>query len=206
MAPSAPTVAPLPTTVQRRLSPAQSVTRSRLLEAALALASEGGYEAVSLRDVARRAELSTATAYQHFSSPDELLVSLLEALEQRSRATAERLAAGEGAPAERAGRLLHGVLDEVARLPRLYQAMMTAWIASQTAADASPLPWHGWQESWIARTLGPSGLEGVVATLQQLLLGAIVAIITGEDPDRVHRTLDFALGALLADPEAAPDA
>jgi len=118
MADSAPTLAPMSTTVQRRLSPAQSATRSRLLEAAQELASEGGYDAVSLRDVARRAELSTATAYQHFGSPDELLVSLLEALEQRSRASAERLAAGAGEPAERVGRLLHSVLDEVARQPR----------------------------------------------------------------------------------------
>jgi AcrR family transcriptional regulator len=194
----APHTPPAPTTVRRRLSSAQSATRSRLLDAAQELASAGGYEAVTLRDVARGAELSTATAYLHFGSPDELLVSLLEALERRSQESAERLAAGPGTPAEHLGRLLHAVLDEVAEHPRLYQATITAWIASHPGAGESPLAWHAWQDSWIARALGPGNPEGVVDTLDQLLLGSIVAIITGEAPDRVHRTIDFVLDALLA--------
>ena len=40
--------------------------RQRLIEAAVGLAAEGGYEAVQMRDVAARAEVALGTLYRHY--------------------------------------------------------------------------------------------------------------------------------------------
>src|SRR6185503_20502681 len=51
--------------------------RRRLVESAVALAEEGGYDAVQMRDVAARAEVALGTLYRHFSSKDQLLLAAL---------------------------------------------------------------------------------------------------------------------------------
>ncbi|RMH68804.1 MAG: TetR/AcrR family transcriptional regulator, partial [Actinomyces sp.] len=50
-------------------------TRARIIETAMRLALEGGYEAVQMREVAERAEVSLATIYRHFPGKDVVLVA-----------------------------------------------------------------------------------------------------------------------------------
>lgn len=58
------------------LTAKQSERRLRVLEAAMALADEGGYEAVQMRDVAARADVALGTLYRYFSSKDQLLAAV----------------------------------------------------------------------------------------------------------------------------------
>ena len=44
--------------------------KERLIAAATALAAEGGYDAVQMRDVAARAEVALGTLYRHYASKD----------------------------------------------------------------------------------------------------------------------------------------
>ncbi len=60
-----------------KLTPKQEARRQRVIEAAAKLASEGGYEAVQMRDVATRADVALGTVYRYFSSKDQLLVECL---------------------------------------------------------------------------------------------------------------------------------
>jgi len=62
---------------RRHLSPRQAELVDRLIEAAADEARECGYEGVSVRSAARRAELAPATAYTYFSSKDHLLAEVL---------------------------------------------------------------------------------------------------------------------------------
>jgi AcrR family transcriptional regulator len=75
----------------------------RIVETAIELAEEGGFEAVRLRDVAAHAGVALGTLYRRFRSKEDLLVAALEletrALEERVRVrppkgadAAERLA------------------------------------------------------------------------------------------------------------------
>jgi AcrR family transcriptional regulator len=79
-------------------------TRDRILETALRLFVEKGYEATTMRDIAAAAETSLGLAYRYFASKDELVLALYQ-------------------------RLLEQMEDEVGRLPvvplaeRFYQAM-----------------------------------------------------------------------------------
>src|ERR1700689_3458910 len=56
-------------------SAAQRERRKRILDATLALASKGGYEAVQMRAVAERADVALGTLYRYFPSKIHLLVS-----------------------------------------------------------------------------------------------------------------------------------
>src|SRR5437016_12061785 len=59
---------------------AETIARKeRLIEAAVGLAAEGGYDAVQMRDVAARAEVALGTLYRHYSSKDQLLLAAMAA-------------------------------------------------------------------------------------------------------------------------------
>src|SRR5271169_5014823 len=58
-------------------SAAQRERRQRILDATLALASKGGYDAVQMRAVAERADVALGTLYRYFPSKIHLLVGAL---------------------------------------------------------------------------------------------------------------------------------
>src|SRR6476659_5437249 len=66
-------------------SAAQRERRKRILDATLALASKGGYDAVQMRTVAERADVALGTLYRYFRAKIHLLVSALtlEKLDRR---------------------------------------------------------------------------------------------------------------------------
>jgi AcrR family transcriptional regulator len=99
--------------------------RRRAIEATRALAAEGGYDSVQMRDVVRMSGLSSATIYRHFSSKDHLLAAThqdwIESLE-RSPAAKPR---GADA-AERVGAILGDTCKAMGRNPRLAEALIHA--------------------------------------------------------------------------------
>ena len=58
-------------------------TRSAILEAALAQASEGGFESLTIGSLAERAGLSKSGLFAHFGSREELQVAAIEAAAAR---------------------------------------------------------------------------------------------------------------------------
>src|SRR5713226_2548271 len=56
-------------------SAAQRERRKRILDATLALASKGGYDAVQMREVAERADVALGTLYRYFPSKIHLIVA-----------------------------------------------------------------------------------------------------------------------------------
>jgi AcrR family transcriptional regulator len=60
--------------------------RRGLIEAAIQLAEEGGAEAVSVREAARRAGVSPGAPFRHFESRDALMTAVAEEAQRRFRA------------------------------------------------------------------------------------------------------------------------
>ena len=60
-------------------SAAQRDRRRRILDATVALASKGGFDAVQMRAVAEQADVALGTLYRYFPSKIHLLVSALAA-------------------------------------------------------------------------------------------------------------------------------
>src|SRR6201746_2036727 len=82
-------------------SSAQRDRRKRILDATLALASKGGYEAVQMRAVAERADVALGTLYRYFPSKVHLLVSALGREFERIDAKTDRAALTGGTPYQR---------------------------------------------------------------------------------------------------------
>jgi AcrR family transcriptional regulator len=99
------------------------ITRRHLLDVALARFRKHGFEATTMRDIAKDAGLALGAAYYHFPSKDALLFAYyadnLAVMEQRAAAypAADTLRG-------RVGRLIHDKLDDVAPNRRLLAALV----------------------------------------------------------------------------------
>src|SRR3954465_6739269 len=61
----------------RSIPASQQARRERILDAAMELAAEGGYDAVQMREVAERADVALGTLYRYFPSKVHLLVAAM---------------------------------------------------------------------------------------------------------------------------------
>jgi AcrR family transcriptional regulator len=96
----------------RRLTPKAQRTRERILEAALVLFADRGYEATTMRDVAREAGASLGLAYRYFASKEEFALALYMRLAERSEEWARDGLVG-GTVAERFESAVLAKLDQV---------------------------------------------------------------------------------------------
>lgn len=111
--------------------------KQRLLSAATALAAEGGYDAVQMRDVAARAEVALGTLYRHYSSKDQLLLALLAHQASTLRERLDQRPPRGDAPADRVADVLRRATRALERQPRVTHAMVTAMsVSDDTAAPA----------------------------------------------------------------------
>ncbi|WP_345800380.1 TetR/AcrR family transcriptional regulator [Microbacterium sp. AZCO] len=89
--------------------------RSQILEVAVALFNEQGYDATSVADLAARLGLTKSALYHHFDSKEQLLA---EALDDALGALEEVLDQPDGSPAERLEAVLRGAVRVLSdRLP-----------------------------------------------------------------------------------------
>jgi AcrR family transcriptional regulator len=105
--------------------------RRALLAAALALAERGGPAAVSLREVARRAGVSTAAPYHHFPERGAVLAALAEEGYARllDALQAAREASRRRVPSARVTALAEAYLRFAAEQPTYYAIMFLPEIA-----------------------------------------------------------------------------
>ena len=108
--------------------------KQRLLSAATALAAEGGYDAVQMRDVAARAEVALGTLYRHYSSKDQLLLALLAHQASTLRERLDQRPPRGDAPADRVADVLRRATHALERQPRVTHAMVTAMSVSDDSA------------------------------------------------------------------------
>lgn len=71
--------------------PAKPSTRERILDVALDLFVEKGFDKSSLREIAERLGFSKAAIYYHFASKDDILMGLHQRLEEIGRRASEQL-------------------------------------------------------------------------------------------------------------------
>lgn len=193
--------------VQSVLSPARAATRDKLVQSAIALATEAGYDAVGLRQVAAHAGVSVPTVYQHVSSRDHLLVEALMALGARSTEGLRQRRPRGRTPAERLSSVFARILREAATKPLLYQAVYRAYVASAPVlAGADGLVGFGPEKArWIGETLRAGDVSGhsdeeidaAARILSALFLGTMIGVAAGRDVDEASAILTEATHRLL---------
>jgi TetR/AcrR family transcriptional regulator, cholesterol catabolism regulator len=117
----------------RRTRATETAARKRrLLDAAAQLASEGGYDAVQMRDVAARAEVALGTLYRHYSSKDQLLVAVMAQQAATLRERMDQRPARGTTAAERVADVLARATRALERHPSVTQAMLAAMSSPDT--------------------------------------------------------------------------
>src|ERR1700736_163113 len=110
--------------------------RKRILDATLALASRGGYDAVQMRTVAERADVALGTLYRYFPSKIHLLVSALTLEFERTQEKLDRRPIPGDTPYERMMYVLSRVTRTMQREPLLTEAMTRAFMFADPGAAA----------------------------------------------------------------------
>jgi AcrR family transcriptional regulator len=178
------------------------IRRQRIVEAAIDLGTEGGYEAVHMRVVAERAGVALATVYRYFESKDHLLsAAVSEWTSQLQKALTRYPARGE-TPVEQLVDVLRRASRALERRPQFAAALIRALhspdagvgvaaadVRHQISAISTP----------ILRHLPPADAEGIVAVIGHVWNSAIMGWANGRAPiSSIGDELENAARLLLA--------
>ena len=198
-------------TVKGRQATAQPVTqrerRERILDATVALASQGGYDAVQMRTVAEDADVALGTLYRYFPSKVHLLVSALARdLDDAERATRDQPPCGDTA-AERVTALLAGTTARMQEDPRLTEALTRAFMFADVTARDEIRTVSRLLVTMLVRAIRPGSAPddpptpddlAAAAVIRDVWLAAMVGWVTGRTTAAdVTRSLDTAVRLLL---------
>ncbi len=178
-----------------------------MIDAALALGREGGYEAVQMRDVAAGANVAMGTVYRYFSSKDHLLsAGLLQWVEMLDERLSEEPAVGS-TPAQRVVEVLNRSMRVMERQPKLAAALLTALTSSDPAAVECQHEVAELMESIITRAVGdphPDEMPARARVLGHVWHSCLIGWVNGWPVERVDSELAVAAGLLLALGEHVP--
>ena len=184
--------------------------QDRVLSVVIDMLASEGYDAVQLREVARRARSSLATIYKRYATRDELILAALECwmAENRYAALAEQTHQPDESLYAGLMRVLHTIFEPWERHP----GMLKAYFRARSAPGGQRLLRRGLD------AVVPSGMEvlaGVDESLVQDLENILSSLVYGLlgrfaadeiDITEILPTLDRAVLRLTSSYEkAAPD-
>ncbi|MGW1681226.1 cholesterol catabolism transcriptional regulator KstR [Saccharopolyspora sp. NPDC002376] len=117
-------------------STAQHERRKRIIDATIALATKGGYDAVQMRTVAEKADVALGTLYRYFPSKVHLLVTGLAREFERAQDKLDRTKIPGTTAYERVMFVLNRTTRSLQRNPQLTEAMTRAFMFADTSAAA----------------------------------------------------------------------
>jgi AcrR family transcriptional regulator len=166
------------------LTQSQLARQERMLEVATALATDGGFDAVQMRQVAVDADVALGTLYRYFPSKEHLLVSamLRQIGELAIRLTVKPPLGLE--PTERVCDVLRRANQSLARQPQFTLAVVRALASGdETVAPAVREVRTAMRSIIIAAIGDPTSPRDELAAevLEEVWLSALVSWISGVD-------------------------
>ncbi len=190
-------------------STAQRERRKRILDATVALAATGGFEAVQMRVVAERADVALGTLYRYFPSKIHLLVSALgRELERATRATEGWTIPG-ATPHERVMSVLDQWNQGLQRDPRLTEALTRALMFADASVARETHGVLAQVTRALTRAMADPGTAypdhvptedelAIAKVIGDVWLASLVQWVTGRsDAAEVRRSVDMAVELLL---------
>ena len=178
------------------------VRRQRIVEAAIDLGTEGGYEAVHMRIVAERAGVALATVYRYFESKDHLLSAAVSEWTSQLQARLDRTPARGETPVEQLVDVLRRASRGLERRPQFAAALIRALHSpdpSVAAAAADVRHQISAMATPILHSLPPEDVEGIVSVLGHVWNSAIMTWANGREPiSSIGDELENAARLLLA--------
>lgn len=99
-------------------------TRRGILDAVRGLVAEGGFAAVQMSEVGKKAGVATGTLYRYFSSKEALCRELFREVSAREMGVLADIASGEGPAGERLVKVLRTFAGRAVRARRLAYALL----------------------------------------------------------------------------------
>ena len=195
-------------TVEDLGSAAQRDRRKRILDATIALATQGGFDAVQMRAVAEQADVALGTLYRYFPSKIHLLVSALGRQFEETETTLGRKPIPGDTPADRVSFVLSRATRSMQKEPQLTEALTRAFMFADSTV-AGEIHVVGLRlTTMLSRALqGADYVEGaeptdpeiaVARVVSDVWLAALVSWVTGRSTaDEVADHLDTAVHLLL---------
>jgi TetR/AcrR family transcriptional regulator, cholesterol catabolism regulator len=182
---------------------AQRARRDRILQATLALASRGGYDAVQMREVAERSGVALGTLYRYFPSKVHLLVSAMASELETMRRRMQRRAIPGATRRERVAFVLERSTRNLQRDPNLTNAMVRAMMAADASMASEVATVRGLMNDLIIQALRADGSstpddEGYAGILQDVWFARQIAWLGGRiGTAEVWRDIEAALNLVL---------
>jgi TetR/AcrR family transcriptional regulator, cholesterol catabolism regulator len=185
----------------RPLTRAQQARRQRVIDAAMSLGLDGGYDAVQMRDVAARADVAMGTVYRYFTSKDHLLAATLVYWVEQLAVRIEQHPPQGDQPADRVLEVLDRALRAMGRQPRLVAAVFTSLSSPDPAAVGCQQQITLLMEGIIAGAMGGPALPDMserARMIGHVWYSALVGWINGwSTMTRVHDELAVSVRLLL---------
>jgi AcrR family transcriptional regulator len=178
---------------------ARSGRLSRVHRAALELAREGGYRAVTMARVAERAGVSRANLYQHYFSRDDLICAAFAKVHWVAPTPPEVLSSST--PLDRTVALLDQLLQQGLDNPGIAEAVALAAARAQESTLATVPDLHSQTlHSVIGDALPPERAQDAVVTLVHVINSVMLRLARPDsEPERARAVLRAAARAVLVD-------
>jgi AcrR family transcriptional regulator len=189
-------------------SAAQRDRRRRILDATIALASKGGFDAVQMRAVAEKADVALGTLYRYFPSKIHLLVSALARQFEDTQAIVGRKPVPGDTPADRVIYVLRRATRGMQGDAHLTEALTRAFMFAD-ASVATEIHVVGMQlTAMLNRAIkGDAFVEGeepsddeiaIARVISDVWLSALVSWVTGRSTaEEVSEHIETAVRLLL---------
>jgi AcrR family transcriptional regulator len=181
----------------------QHQRRKRIVQAAAALASRGGVEAMQMRTVAERAGVALGTLYRYFPSKMDLVVAVVGEEIDLLESSIERRPPGASTPASRAVDVLMRATRGLMREPELADALIRSLIMAEVQTP------FGDRMTGLLLRVSAGGLTIDQAGEEQLdLAGSLASVWVQEllemlrgrrTYDQIQRRIETAAARLLSD-------
>ncbi|GII87419.1 hypothetical protein Ssi03_54090 [Sphaerisporangium siamense] len=180
----------------------QHQRRKRIVQAAAALASRGGVEAMQMRTVAERAGVALGTLYRYFPSKMDLVVAVVSDEFDLLETSIERRPPSAATPAGRAVDVLMRATRGLMREPELADALIRSLIIAEVEAP------FGDRMAGLLLRVSAGGLTLEAATEEQYALAGSLAgvwvhelleMLRGRRTyEQLQRRIEIAAGRLFA--------
>ncbi|MFI6597883.1 TetR family transcriptional regulator [Nonomuraea sp. NPDC050536] len=181
----------------------QHQRRKRIVQAAAALASRGGVEAMQMRTVAERAGVALGTLYRYFPSKMDLVVAVVGEEIDLLENSIERRPPGAATPAGRAVDVLMRATRGLMREPELADALIRSLIMAEVETP------FGDRMTGLLLRVSANGLTRDQASEEQLALAGSLSSIWVQELlemlrgrrtyDQIQRRIEIAADRLLRD-------
>lgn len=187
-------------------SAAQRDRRKRILDATIALASQGGFDAVQMRAVAEHADVALGTLYRYFPSKIHLLVSALQREFERTEVALRDKPVEGDTTADRVINVLKRTTRGMQSDAKLTEALTRAFMFADASVAAEIHQVGMLLTSMLTRAMYPEGHEvteddvQIARVIGDVWLSALVGWVTGRtNAVETGQQIEVAVKLLLRD-------